>query len=188
MLASQLSGCVQPSAKPRKAHNGNRLELSRVAQFPAWLSPAAAESLARRLHLASIRSIDAEDKGGSVKAAQQPPQTGWWQNKTPSPEREMQPLTEDPLWWFMVSLIRELAIARQHRSMSNALLPKLHAVNLTSLQSSMSETCVGCELLEKMVATLMWEAPRQNPQTPVRTTRITAQDLCKKNKSHWAYS
>lgn len=168
------------------AHSGNRLELSRVAQFPAWLSPAAAESLARRLHLASIRSIDAEDKRSSVKAAQQPPQAGWWQNKSPSPESEMQPLTEDPLWWFMVSLIRELALARQYRSMSNALLPKLHAVNLTSLQSmtSMSENYVGCELLEKMVATLMWEAPRLEQLRLPQHCHLQPQKLQKALRQH----
>ncbi|CAE7306586.1 unnamed protein product, partial [Symbiodinium necroappetens] len=117
-------------------------------------------------------------------AAQQPPQAGWWQNKSPSPESEMQPLTEDPLWWFMVSLIRELALARQYRSMSNALLPKLHAVNLTSLQSSMSENYVGCELLEKMVATLMWEAPRLEQLRLPQHCHLQPQKLQKALRQH----
>lgn len=170
------------------AHSGNRLELSRVAQFPAWLSPAAAESLARRLHLASIRSIDAEDKRSSVNAAQRPAQTGWWQKNMQRPslerEKQMQPLTEDPLWCFMVSLVRELALARLYRSMSSALLPKLHAVNLTSLQSSMSENCIGCELLEKMVATLMWEAPRLEQLRLPQHCHLQPQRLQKALRQH----
>ncbi|CAE7505993.1 unnamed protein product [Symbiodinium natans] len=171
------------------AHHGDRLQLSRVAHFPARLSPAAAESLPRRLHLASLYSIDIEDtREGSSSAAhpaRQLAQTAPWESDVLASDGDMKPLAEHPLWRFMVGLNQQLAFARQFRSISTALLPKLCTVNLLSLQPCLG-TCVvdRHDLLEPMVATLLWEAPRLEQLQLPRCCPLQPQKLQKALRQH----
>lgn len=138
------------------AHHNGRLELSRVARLPRNVGTYGAQRFAERLDLASICSIDIDEVGGNV-----------------STDKQLESLGS-----FMAGMGRQANIARNMCSTALPLLPKLRTVNLP-LVAQWPDS-----LMETLVATLLWEAPRIQQLNLPKGCRVRPQQLKQALQEH----
>ncbi|CAL1137213.1 unnamed protein product [Cladocopium goreaui] len=138
------------------AHHNGRLELSRVARLPRNVGTYGAQRFAERLDLASICSIDIDEVGGNV-----------------STDKQLESLGS-----FMAGMGRQANIARNMCATALPLLPKLRTVNLP-LVAQWPDS-----LMETLVATLLWEAPRIQQLNLPKGCRVRPQQLKQALQEH----
>lgn len=138
------------------AHHNGRLELSIVARLPRNLGAYGAQRFAERLDLGSMCSINIDSVTGNA-----------------STDKQL-----ESLGCFMVGVGRQANIARNLCSTALPLLPKLRTINLPIVAEWSNS------LMETLVATLLWEAPRIQQLNLPKGCRLRPPQLKKELQEH----